>query len=76
MASSLDGGELYAFKRQYDRRHQCGDEYVSAPLISVVRFPSGSCAEARSYPLEISAFGDREALQVAAQAVETELDGT
>jgi hypothetical protein len=44
MASSLDGGELYAFKRQYDRRHQCGDEYVSAPLISVVRFPSGSCA--------------------------------
>jgi len=33
MAASLDGSELYAFKGQYDRRHQCGDEYVSALLI-------------------------------------------
>ena len=29
-----------------------------------------------SHPLEIGALGDREALQVAAQAVEAELDGT
>jgi hypothetical protein len=33
IASSLDASELYAFKGQYDRRHQCGDEYVSALLI-------------------------------------------
>src|ERR1700736_1533493 len=32
--------------------------------------------EARSYPLEVGALGHRQGLEVAAQAVEAELDGT
>jgi hypothetical protein len=41
-----------------------------------VFYPDGRETEVGSSPLEIGALGDRKALQVAAQTVEAEFDGT